>query len=73
MLIFLHAGELSCRISKQRMFATYSNDVGVCIRPLECSIISEALCEALCSSHEEMTLQAMEGSSDSAGERDREF
>ena len=43
-LIFCHAAEFSClyfslreRIWKQLLFATYCKDVGVWIRPLECS------------------------------------
>ena len=63
------AGEFFCRqfslwerISKQWLFATYSNYVGVWIRPLECSRkLSVRLCAA---NLQKVAVQAMEGSSD---------
>ena len=48
------------RISKQRLFATYHIDVGVWIRPLECSRkLSVRLCAT---AHlQKVAVQAMEG------------
>ena len=72
MVIFRHDGEffgrrvlLSERMSKQKLFAVYLNNVGVRIKHLEGSRMLWSSVQ-LTSQNEPLTWQAMEGASDSA-------